>query len=320
MSDSWIPTEREARAAEAAAPVHRTAVALDASLPGMAHWLRPEPCGRATRNVFTVDLEDWPIAVLGPEHEVTGRVVENTRRLLHLLNWHHVKATFFVLTKVALRFPELVQEVHAAGHEIASHGHAHEPLTTISPSRFERDVRMSVEIINDLVGAPPIGYRAPAFSIVESTRWAGPILARLGFRYSSSIFPIRHRRYGIEGAPRGFHRWPDSDLIECPLATRRILGWNLPIAGGGYFRLLPGPVVRSSIRALNRQGQPAVLYVHPYELDVSGVMEHRLDGLRVGSWRHVTQALFRGRIESRLNRLLEQFEFATMRELLQFAL
>ncbi len=286
--------------------------------PEMSHWLRPEPNG-GVLNALTVDLEDWPIAVLGPDQPITGRVVENTKRILQILSWHHVKATFFVLTKVAEQYPDLIREVHDAGHEIASHGHGHELLTEISPRRFERDVRQSIDILTDLVGQRPIGYRAPAFSIVESTRWAGPILANLGFKYSSSIFPIRHRRYGIADAPRRIHRWRDCSLIECPPATIRWLGRNWPIAGGGYFRLLPGPLVRWAIGRVSDAKTPAVVYLHPYELDVNGVEQHVQAGARVTWRRRITQSIFRGRSEVRLHRLLERFSFTTLRDLLQHA-
>jgi polysaccharide deacetylase family protein (PEP-CTERM system associated) len=292
------------------------AAAAVESIPSMDYW-----CGPGAQvppaNVLTIDLEDWPIAVLGPHHEVTGRVVENTLRCLQILRWHNVKATFFVLTKVALRFSDLIREVHAAGHEIASHGHGHELLTTISQHQFEDDVRRSIDILGDLVGYRPLGYRAPGFSIVESTRWAGPILADLGFKYSSSIFPIRHPRYGIPAAPRHIHRWKNCRLIECPPATCSFLRRNLPVAGGGYFRLLPGAIARFAVRRINRQAMPAILYMHPYELDLEGIREHRLAGLNVGWWRGLTQGLFRSEMEGRLHRLLESSRFTTMRELLQ---
>jgi polysaccharide deacetylase family protein (PEP-CTERM system associated) len=176
-----------------------------------------------------------------------------------------------------------------------------------------------MDILERITGRRPIGYRAPAFSIVESTRWAGPILADLGFKYSSSIFPIRHRRYGIPTEEPGIHRWPDCGLIECPPASIRLLGRNWPIAGGGYFRLLPGALARSAIRMLNRRGRPAILYLHPYELDPHGVQAHKLEGERVGHLRQMTQTVFRNRMEVRLHRLFESFRFATMEELLQHA-
>ncbi len=267
-------------------------------------------------NVLTVDLEDWPVAVLGPHEPITGRVVENTLRLLNILQWHGVHATFFVLTRVAEAFPELIAQVREAGHEIASHGHGHQLLTRQTPAEFEYDVRRSAEVLGSLIGERPMGYRAPAFSIVRETRWAGPILSRLGFQYSSSVFPILHRRYGIATAPRGIHRWEECPLMECPPATVRVAGVNLPIAGGGYFRLLPGAVVRAAVRRLNRMGQPAILYVHPYELDVDGLTYHADHGVRIGPWRRMTQSLGRESIEDRLHRLLESFSFTTMRALL----
>jgi polysaccharide deacetylase family protein (PEP-CTERM system associated) len=297
-------------------PVHSDAAVSTETLPGMEYWCAPT-VATPVANALTIDLEDWPIAVLGPHHEVTGRVVENTLRCLQILRWHNVRATFFVLGKVALKYPDLIREVHAAGHEIASHGHGHELLTTLTPRQFEDDVRRSVDILGGLVGERPLGYRAPGFSIVESTRWAGPILAELGFKYSSSIFPIRHRRYGIPGAPRRIHRWDSCGLIECPPATYPCLGWNIPMAGGGYFRLLPGALARFAVRRINRTRMPAILYMHPYELDVDGIGEHRLAGVRVGWGRRITQSLFRERMEGRLHRLLESMRFTTMRDVLQ---
>jgi len=184
----------------------------------------------------------------------------------------------------------------------------------MTPDEFADDVGQSLHILERLTGERPIGYRAPAFSIVETTRWAGPILSELGIQYSSSIFPIHHRRYGIAGSPRVPHCWDDCGLIECPPATVRLLGRNLPMAGGGYFRLLPGAIARSAIGRLERQGTPAVLYMHPYELDTGGVAAHRRAGVSVGFRRRMTQELFRGRIESRLHRLFERFQFVTMRE------
>lgn len=286
--------------------------------PGMDHWLTPER-GAGVADVLTVDLEDWPVAVLGAGQPVTDRVVENSRRVLQILQWHGVQATFFVLTCVAERFPDLIREVHAAGHEIASHGHSHKLLTAMKPEEFRRDVQRSIDILTDLTGERPIGYRAPAFSLVSSTTWAGPILSELQFKYSSSIFPIRHPRYGIADAPRWIHRWKGCSLIECPPATVRFLGRNWPAAGGGYFRLLPGRWARRAVTRVHRDG-PAVLYLHPYELDVDGVRAHVAQGFRVPLRMRFKQSLFRSRMERRLHRLLEQFHFTRMRDLLIHAI
>lgn len=282
----------------------------------MAYWLAPAS-PQPVANVLTIDLEDWPIGVLGPGQAITGRVVENTRRCLHILHWHQVRATFFVLGCVAERFPDLIREIHASGHEVASHGYGHELLTRLSPAEFEADVSRSLDVLAGITGERPQGYRAPAFSIVESTRWAGPILARLGLKYSSSIFPIRHPRYGMVNAPPHIHRWRDCRLIECPPATISWMGHRWPVAGGGYARLLPGPVVRAAVQRLNRAGAPAVLYLHPYELDIGGLQAHRRAGFRFGRWRQFTQGLFRSRVEPRLHRLLDHFRFTTLRDLLK---
>ena len=307
-------TARESESAPVVAPVPAAVRTLPDYEPSVEQTSEPIAAG-PVKNVLTIDLEDWPIAVLGPDQALTDRVVANTERCLEILQSCGVRATFFVLTKVAERFPGLIRDVHAAGHEIASHGHGHELLTRLSPDRFEVDVRTSIDILTDIVGERPLGYRAPAFSIVASTRWAGPILSKLGFDYDSSIFPIRHRRYGIADAPRGIHQWDDCSLIECPPATVSLMGRNLPVAGGGYFRLLPGAVARAAVRRINREQMPAVLYLHPYELDTHGIGAHRRMGVKVGPVRHLTQALFRSRMERRLRKLLEQFEFTTMREL-----
>lgn len=287
-------------------------------MPTMDHWLAPVE-GTSLADVLTIDLEDWPVAVLGPDQPVTDRVVDNTRRVLQILQWHGVQATFFVLTCVAERFPDLIREVHAAGHEIASHGHSHKLLTAMRPEEFRRDVLRSIEVLTHLVGERPMGYRAPAFSIVPSTRWAGPILSELGFKYSSSIFPIRHPRYGIPDAPRRIHRWKDCPLIECPPATMRLLGCNWPVAGGGYFRLLPGRIARRALSKVRSEGQPTILYLHPYELDVGGVEAHVRAGVRVPIAMRVTQGLFRSRMEDRLHRLLERFHFTRLCDLLAHA-
>ena len=171
-------------------------------------------------------------------------------------------------------------------------------------------MQRSLEIITRQTGRQPLGYRAPNFSLDCHTTWAGPILEELGFGYSSSIFPIAGRRYGIPDAPRFPYRWPNCDLIEFPLSTIRRCGHNLPICGGGYLRLLPGSIVCGALRELNAAGEPAVIYLHPYELDVTEPAELRRQGWPIGWKVYVTQSLFRGRVRGRLARLFEQFRFS----------
>jgi polysaccharide deacetylase family protein (PEP-CTERM system associated) len=188
----------------------------------------------------------------------------------------------------------------------------------MKPEAFADDLRRSIQLIESQIGKKPIGYRAPAFSISKETMWCGPIMADLGIRYSSSIFPIAGRRYGIPDAPRFPHRWPNCNVIEFPLTTLRRFGRNLPACGGGYLRMLPVPVLSAAIRGANRQRQPAVVYLHPYELAVNELDVLRQRGWRI-AWRtHLHQSLFRGRVAARLAALCRRFKFAPMGTVLGF--
>lgn len=267
-------------------------------------------------NALTVDLEDWTQSVLGPRLPITDCVLRNTDRMLTLLAGCGVRATFFALGKVCERFPQLVPAIASAGHEIGTHGYGHEPVHRMTPERFREDIERSITVIESQSGRHPIGYRAPAFSITSGSLWAGPILHDLGIRYSSSIFPIAGRRYGMPSARRFPHQWENCPLLEFPLSTIRRFGQNLPVSGGGYFRLLPGAIVSESIREVNRQGQPVVVYVHPYELAVNEIAELRRRGWRIGFKRNLMQSLFRGRMKGRLTRLFGTFRFAPMADVL----
>ncbi|HPD30992.1 MAG TPA: DUF3473 domain-containing protein [Phycisphaerae bacterium] len=268
-------------------------------------------------NALTVDLEDWPQAVLDPSLPITDRVVGNVDRLLGLLDRHSVRATFFALGKVCERHPQLLPLIQSAGHEIASHGYGHELMYRLTPRQFEEDVRRSIEIIGSQTGRRPLGYRAPAFSITRESLWGGPILASLGFRYSSSIFPIRKARYGIHDAPRIPHRWSNCDLVEFPLTTLRVFGCHVPVCGGGYMRLLPWWVHAHAIGSMNAGGHPAVVYLHPYELASDEVDLFRRAGLRFSTSRRVMQSLWRSRVLPRLTRLFEAFRFAPITQVFE---
>jgi polysaccharide deacetylase family protein (PEP-CTERM system associated) len=267
-------------------------------------------------NAMTVDLEDWAQAVLGPHLPVTDHVVRNTDRLLRLLDEHHVRATFFALGKVCESCPELLKAVCSAGHEIATHGYGHELVYNQTPAAFEEDVRRSMDLIESQIGSRPIGYRAPAFSITRRSLWAGPILAKLGIRYSSSVFPIRKQRYGINDWPTGPGVWPDCPLIEFPLTTLTLLGRNIPVCGGGYMRLFPAAVQAWAIARRNRAGQPAVVYLHPYELSIDEVSQFKQAGFTMSKRRYVMQSLWRSRVTRRLSSLFDNFAFGTMSQAL----
>ena len=269
-------------------------------------------------NALTVDVEDYfhPNAmdgVVAPEHwdALPQRVEANTRRLLDLLDECDVRATCFVLGWVAQRWPELVREIARRGHEVACHGFDHRLVYRLGPERFRADVARARSVLEDAVGQPIAGFRAASYSIVASTLWALDVLIELGFSYDSSIFPVRHDLYGIPGFSRVPVRVqrPAGQILEIPASTVRLLGRNWPVAGGGYFRLLPYWVTRRALQRLNRRERRAgMVYVHPWELDVE---QPRLAGPVRARLRQYANL---HRTEGRLRRLLREFRFAPIRD------
>jgi polysaccharide deacetylase family protein (PEP-CTERM system associated) len=193
-----------------------------------------------------------------------------TRRILDLLDTHDVRGTFFVLGWVGERHPELVREIHARGHEVAAHSYWHKLVYEMTPEDFRADLVRVRDLLQDLIGARVRGYRAPTYSVNEKALWAQEILAEEGFEYSSSVFPVVHDRYGIPG----YSRFPirvragARELWEFPMTTLRVAGRNLPVAGGGYLRLLPVRTVAAALSHVNQvEGQPVIVYLHPWEID-----------------------------------------------------
>lgn len=274
------------------------------------------------RNALTFDVEeDFQVEAargrISPEDwdRLPPRVVRNTQRVLDLLERHGVSATFFVVGWVAERHPQLVREIHRRGHELGCHGYAHVPIYRMDRRRFVDDVRRARQAIEDAAGTRVLGYRAPTCSVVESTLWALDVLADEGFRYDSSIFPIHHDRYGIPGAPRFPHRPPlgnGRDLVEFPLTTVRLGGQNLPVAGGGYFRLLPYAWLRAAYRSLNhREEMPVMVYLHPWEFDPD---PPRLPLRGLARFRH---AVGLRHTRAKLERLLGDFAFGPAAQVLR---
>jgi polysaccharide deacetylase family protein (PEP-CTERM system associated) len=274
----------------------------------------------AVVNAMTVDVEDYFHVsafdrVLSrddwPAQE--SRVVANTERLLTLLAEHRVRATCFVLGWVAERWPGLVKTIAAGGHEVASHGYWHRLVYTQTPDEFREDLRRARGVIEDASGTRLRGYRAPSFSITAQSLWALEVLAEEGYDYDASIFPIRHDRYGLPTAPRHIFRVQCAarDLVEAPGSTVRVAGVKLPMAGGGYFRLLPYAWTRWGIDRLNRvERQPAVFYLHPWEIDPH---QPRLAADALGRFRHYRNL---DRTEGRLRRLFGEFRFAPLGDVL----
>jgi len=267
-------------------------------------------------NALTIDVEDYyhvsALAAAIPRArwpEMERRVVTNTRHLLDLLDTHGVRATFFCLGAVAEEQPALIREIHDRGHEVACHGYAHELVYRQTPATFRGEVVRAKGCLEEIIGAPVLGYRAASYSITRRSLWALDVLHEAGFAYDSSIFPIHHDRYGIPDFPRFPHRVRGSagdGLVEFPLTTARLLGRNLPVAGGGYLRLLPAALTYWGVGRVNRrEGQPAILYLHPWEIDPGQPRQ------RVGWLTQIRHYHNLGRMEPRLVGLLERFRFDT---------
>jgi polysaccharide deacetylase family protein (PEP-CTERM system associated) len=275
-------------------------------------------------NALSVDVEEYYHALVfqegtgaGDGHTWPSRVEWSVARVLDVLGAAGVRATFFVLGEVAAGHPALVRKVAGDGHEVACHGYRHVPVHRQSPRAFRDDVRRAKRLLEDLTGEPVLGYRAPNFSIGRAQAWAYDLLLEEGFRYDSSTYPIRHDRYGDPDAPRAPYAVTQHgalSLIEFPIATVRVLGLNLPIGGGGYFRLLPGIVPTWGIRRVNQREQlPVMFYVHPWELDPHQPRPPM-------PWRHRTRHyLGIDRLEAKLERLLRRVRFTTARDVLRLS-
>ena len=265
-------------------------------------------------NALTIDVEDYfQVSAFAPyirrdEWDAREcRIERNVGRILELLGQRGIKATFFTLGWIAERYPQLVRDIVAGGHELASHGFGHERATDLSESAFTQDVQRAKMLLEDLAGVPVLGYRAPSFSIGTGNLWAFDVLARAGYRYSSSIYPIRHDHYGMPDSPRFAYQLA-SGLLEIPITTLRMGNRNLPSSGGGYFRLLPYALTRWMLRQVNQQDrESAIFYFHPWEIDPG---QPRVDGIDLRTrFRHYVNI---GRTEGRLQSLMDDFRWGRM--------
>ena len=348
-------------------------------------------------NILTIDLEDYfqvhafsDVIKFKDWGNYECRIERNTDRLLDVLSSSlrtpqsalriPIKATFFVLGWIAERYPGLVKRIQEEGHEIACHGYAHKLIYTQSKEEFRQDIRKAKAILEDITGSEVIGYRAPSYSITNKSQWAFEVLVEEGFKYDSSIFPIRHDFYGMPNAPRfpfvislndasnfefsmlnfEFKKYQNSEfeinnsliyspnnsisnnsklitqnselkpqssvlkanstlntdnstfIIEFPISTVKVFGQNIPISGGGYFRLFPYPIIRKALRSINEKEQkPFIFYMHPWEIDPN---QPRINGLSFRSkFRHYVNL---DRTEIKFRKLLEDFQFSTIRQIL----
>ena len=273
------------------------------------------------KNAFTVDVEDY-FQVEGFAKAIDRsswegfrtRVGESNSLLLDILARHKVRATFFVLGWVARKHPEIVRQIVASGHELASHGMSHRLIYSQTPEEFRRETRDAKALLEDLGQRPVVGYRAATYSITSRSLWALDVLCEEGFQYDSSIFPMRHDRYGIPDAepkPHVLTTPGGGRLVEFPISVLRYGGAKIPVAGGGYFRLFPYRFTRWALRKLNSQQQEFVFYVHPWEVDPDQPRVEEASAL--SRFRHYLNL---DRCAERLSRLLGDFEFDTMRSVL----
>jgi len=268
-----------------------------------------------TTHFFTVDVEEY-FQVKALESVVSrdewlsrpSRVGRSVDALLGSLESHGVLGTFFVLGWIARHRPEVVRAIASAGHEIASHGFSHQRVTSLTPKAFGEDLRSSKRALEDLTGDAVLGYRAPSFSIIPGYEWAFDVIIEEGYRYDSSLFPVRRRGYGYPSAPRAPYvmRRSGGAIAEFPLATTSLFGFPIPAAGGGYLRQFPLGVIRRAFREASRRGESGTFYVHPWEIDPD---QPRLP---VSSLNYVRHYRGLGTALARIEGLLSEFRFASI--------
>jgi polysaccharide deacetylase family protein (PEP-CTERM system associated) len=268
-------------------------------------------------NSFTVDVEDWfcshnlqNVISFSQWDSLQSRVVKNTHELLKLLDKHHVQATFFVLGWVAEKHPALVRDIASMGHEIGTHGYAHQLLTDLDAGLFRKDVSLSIDVIRACTGISPAGYRAPAFSVTKKTLWALPVLKELGIRYDSSVYPFSyHPDYGLPGASLDVFE-PVPGLYEVPMSCSTWWGVRVPCSGGAYFRFLPYKLFSNFAKRVIAAQRRFNFYIHPWELDedMPKVNLPFTKKLRhYGNLRSTTK---------KIERLLTEFEFTSIQNIL----
>lgn len=269
------------------------------------------------RNSMTIDVEDY-FQVSAFENRITPddwagikpRVERNTHELLDLFGEHDVKATFFILGWVAERFPALIRKIAEAGHEIASHGMMHQRASNQTQQEFLKDIQDSKKLLEDTSGVEVIGYRAPSFSFTKDNQWVYELLKEQGYLYSSSVYPVVHDHYGIPDAPRQRYQ-PIEGIDEIPLSTLDMFGKNIPISGGGYFRLYPYWLTRWAVNRYAQSTQnPYIFYLHPWEIDPD---QPRMDNINFKTrFRHYLNLR---KVNARLTSLLEDFQWSSMADI-----
>lgn len=260
------------------------------------------------KNILSVDLEDWYQSSYDRSASISNVVIDNTKKLLDLFGRQDVRATFFCQGLVAEKFPDLIKEIHSQGHEITSHGWSHISVKELGPDKFKSEIIRTKNLLEEICSEKIIGYRAPDFSIDLDLKWAFEILQEAGIKYDSSLYPISGKRYGSPECKLAPFKMK-SGLWELPLSTVDLWGHRWPVLGGGYFRLYPYVLSKYFIREINAENRPAILYIHPYEINPD-----ELDNLQVDWKTKFHQGLFRNRVSNRLEHVLSEFSFTSAKE------
>ncbi len=271
------------------------------------------------RHALSIDLEEFfQIHALSDVikeeswHTFPSSVEGNTEKILELLELHGITATFFCLGWIAQRHPALIRRIHDKGHEIGCHGFSHQVIYHQDRQSFYEDVSKAKKVLEEIIGSPVIGYRAPTYSITKKTIWAIDILQELGFRYDSSIFPIYHDNYGIPDAPRLPHLIEGTGMVEFPISTLTVGKFNMPISGGGYFRLFPYLITKAALKAMEERNEPFVFYIHPWEFNPE---TPRIEGMSLFSRFRTYVGI--SRTHKRFSTLIKDFSFTTVARVLE---
>lgn len=269
----------------------------------------------ALKNILTIDLEDWFHAnyyenLIENQQSLESILEKNTRKILKLLSNYNAKATFFVLGSIASRHKNLIRKIAEDGHEIASHGFAHQLVYLQTKNEFREDLKKGIEAVKASSGIVPKGYRAPSWSITEKSLWGWEVIEELGFSYDASVFPVKNFMYGIPAAPR-FAFYPEHkgrkySFLEVPTSTLKFGNINIPFSGGVYFRFLPYSIIKFCIKILNREKNPAVVYLHPREIDP------KQPRLKLGFFNSFIHYYGIKRCEKKLEKLLKDFSFTSI--------
>jgi len=277
--------------------------------------LTPPRDPASPRHAFTVDVEDWYQSCLDYDAPITERVVRNLDRTLAVLDEARIKGSFFVQGRVAETFPNAVMTLVAEGHEVQSHGYSHRPLFAMNRDELREELTRAKETVEDAAGTAVTAFRAQDFSVVASNLWALETLAEIGFKIDSSVFPMRSRHYGVRGWDLGPHYVALSDgvrILEVPVAIWSLGRFRFPVAGGGYFRLLPTALVARGLQSIAASGRPGIIYCHPYEFNESELDEYPDVPRRL----RLSQGVGRGRFTERVRTLLRMFRFGPLTNVL----